>query len=1511
MRKKILIILAIVFIILPILMYAVLRTSYMQNYLTQRITAYLSKELQTEITVGKVDVSFFLNIVLEDVSVKDRKNNTLLQTDKLTLHTGRISLRNKVFGIRKLSFQNPDVRIIKYKGEDDYNFRFLVDYFTSDPEKEPDVWGFLCDHFLLFDSKFKLINENVEVNQVNDKLDFNRILLTDFNIDISDVSFGEDEFEASFNHLSFVESSGLVLKNLKGLFKYSSTGAFIENMTLITNNSKLVMDANMDYESPEDFNNFADDVSFTFNLSPSHISLADLDLFLHDIEGKDDDFRIKGNLSGRLSNLRAREFMLVYGESTILDGDFFASGLPNIDNTFINLSVNRFSTTRHDIDRFANVADIKNIESDFYDYLTNLGNIMFNGNLTGFLNDFVAYGDLNTGIGTIKSDIAIFDEDGNGDIGYNGSLSVIDFDIGKLLNQSKIFGKVDMNLLVNGTGFSFEKADLTFDSNFDYATINNYSYSNINFKGSLKNKQVDADFLLNDPNAFVELKGMVDFYKKPFMFDINADISDLNLTGINLYQRDSLYNSTISTTLNLNFLATKPDDLEGEIAILNTNYIEEMIGDSSVTESYYFDQILLTNNFFDNKRDLNLITDILDLNINGNLRFEYIAEATNKFFAGYMPAWYGDRLHDLFDSKYDMDFNYNLKFKDVSLITDIFIPELYVSDNSKIEGHFNNKINDLSVKGDFNELAYNNSVFKNFSIEGRNNDEFFTLETGSSEFFISDSLWMHNFVFTNSIKDNSLKTSVEWINQDKRIRNEGSVKTVVDFHEFNRFDLKFLTSHFFVNDSLWSFKEDNLISVHDDKYIIDNLVLYKGQEHIQFDGEVSRNPKDELSLQFKNFDLSNFDYFFERNNISFDGMLSGSILISNPYETPNVSGNAKIIDFGFNEDHLGDLVVSTKYDRELEGFEVDLEVIYHGSIGYNKPIVGSGYYFPDRENDNFDLDFNVENLRLSMFGRYLDGFAQNFRGMASGPLRLEGPVESPELSGNLRLARTGFRVDYLKTSYTFAHTIEIGKDYFAFDNMVINDTIGNRARANGKITHNNFRNFALNVEIFPDNLVLLNTTPAHNEMYYGSAFATGRAHIHGPVDNIVMDISARTNRNTKFFLPLTYRGDIKESNYITFVSSNDNNNNNNDKIIINNEGNPEHVVDVSGLTVNFDLEVTPDAEVQLIFDSQIGDIIRSRGEGNIRLEISSQGAFNMYGDYTISEGDYLFTLQNMLNKRFRIQEGGNIRWTGDPMDAEIDLRALYRVRTALFELVREVDTSDVYRRRMPIDVVLQMENDLFNPDITFDIDLPQSDESTREMVDRLIITEQEMNRQIFSLLVLNSFMPTNPDQYNTSLGYGVGMTSTEMLSNQISNWLSQISTDFDIGINYRPGDEISSQELEVALSTQFFDDRLIVDGNVGVTEDNPAAAGQRASNIIGDVNIEYKVTPEGRFRIKAFNRSNTMDILNTNALYTQGIGVFYRREFDNLDELLRNRKKEEFSEPTLPESDVQIPEHEF
>jgi hypothetical protein len=289
------------------------------------------------------------------------------------------------------------------------------------------------------------------------------------------------------------------------------------------------------------------------------------------------------------------------------------------------------------------------------------------------------------------------------------------------------------------------------------------------------------------------------------------------------------------------------------------------------------------------------------------------------------------------------------------------------------------------------------------------------------------------------------------------------------------------------------------------------------------------------------------------------------------------------------------------------------------------------------------------------------------------------------------------------------------------------------------------------------------------------------------------------------------------------------------------------------------------------------------------MTVSPSGEFLMRGQVEVADGDYLFTLRNVVNKRFQLEPGGRIVWYGDPFDAQLDVRATYRVRAPLYDIMFE--KNEAFRRRVPIEVVMQLRDKLLNPEIQFDVRLPTVDESVRTQVNSVLSTEQEMNRQVFALIVLNRFVQPPFQGGGASQpagGMAAGTTTSELLSNQVSNWLSRISSDFDLGVNYRPGDNITQDELEVAVSTQLFDERLLVSTNVGVQYG--AQAAQSSNALVGDFQVEYLLTNDGKLRLKAFSVSNDRNLNRADqALTTQGAGVAYRREADRFLDLFRKR----------------------
>ncbi|MFM9027615.1 MAG: translocation/assembly module TamB domain-containing protein, partial [Bacteroidota bacterium] len=425
------------------------------------------------------------------------------------------------------------------------------------------------------------------------------------------------------------------------------------------------------------------------------------------------------------------------------------------------------------------------------------------------------------------------------------------------------------------------------------------------------------------------------------------------------------------------------------------------------------------------------------------------------------------------------------------------------------------------------------------------------------------------------------------------------------------------------------------------------------------------------------------------------------------------------------------------------------------------------------------------------------------------------------------------------------------------------------------------------VTVDAKNLEALNTDVLQNNYYYGKAYVTGRASFVGPIETIRMTTNLSPDKNTKINIPFNTATEVSVSDFITFISG---------RLKSENER-AEPIKELGGFSMVMNLDMNPNAEINLIFDEKIGDVITGNGSGSLKLELTEDGMFRMGGTFSIEKGTYLFTLQNIMNKRFNIDQGGTVTWVGDPYNARIDMSAVYTTSTA--SLVNLLQDSS-FQRRVNVNCRLNLSGALMNPSISYDIGIQNQDATLESMVRTVLNSEQEINRQMFGLLVFNQFLPPSTSTASAArldAGAGAVASASEMLSNQVSNWLSQLSNDVNIGFNYRAKDSYSNEEVRLMFSKTLFNSRLLVETNVGVTGNTVANASvsnsSNANSLVGEFFTEYKVSDDGRFRLKAYNRSNSDDLINFNAPYTQGFGLSFRQDFDNWYDLRQRMKRKE------------------
>jgi TamB, inner membrane protein subunit of TAM complex len=1463
-----------------------------QTYAAHQASIFLAKKLNTKVEIGSVEISFFRKIILNDIYIEDLHHDTLLYSKRLKVGIEKINLDQHQLYISDIVSLNTTAKLQKYSADEDLNLQFLIDAFDTGPstkKKKKVDWDIRLGEVTLVNTNFTYRSEHdtLETTGVN----YFDLHTSKVNGRITDIQIDHDTIHATIDYLSAVEKSGFILQNFSSYVKLSSTGLKLDELRIKTPESEIATDLYFSYKNYRAYNDFIDSVKINAVFDHSQVELNDISYFAPELKGIYRNITVSGKVTGKISDLKGKNMELQIAEHTAFAGDFTLTGLPKIDETVIYLNVTRLTTNYTDLKQIPIPPFLEHKTLSIPANIAKLGNMKFKGTFTGLYNDFYAYGDFSSALGGLSSDLSVRHDDKKDKEFYKGKLKSTAFDFGNFFGVSQL-GKASINVDIDGSGLTLEEVAAQLNGTITSVDFNNYTYKNIAIEGTVAKQIFKGKLNVKDDNIDFDFIGDVDFTGKLPKLDFITTLNKADLAA--LHFMNTTKKIDLSTQLIINVTGNNIDNLRGQVNFDNTIY---KVGNETYKMSVFNLESLETNGL----KTLVLNSDFADAKITGMFTLLEMPGEVEDILHQYLPSFFKNTdeknlVHE--------NFEYTIKFKKTEDVTRLFLPGISIAPKTLLSGSFTSTNDQLKLSGSSPQLNLYGYVIKNWSMAGETKNNELSLITACDKLFITDSLSLTDLSVTTTTRLDSINLGIKWDNKATKELYKGDVKTFLYFGANKVIEFKILPSEFIVSDSAWAINKENQ-TIIDSSYInIHNLTFQHNDQSISLNGIVSEDKKEQMKLNLNQFDLSNLNLFTSSLGLNFKGTINGESIITDAYKEMVITNDLDFKSFYINNNEIGNGDVESIWDKTKEALYL------HGSFAKAEipNILFSGYYYPKRVENNMDMEFNIQAIQMELFKPFVKQYCSDFSGLLSGSVTMKGTLKKPEFAGKMNIDAKKITVDYLNTSYKFNQEVIIDNNSFGVDNMTLYDMPNNnKAVVTGKVYHTNFKDFQLDFDIKATKFMCLNTTEINNNLYYGTAFVTGIVNIFGFTNNIRIDANVKTEKITstnkadkinilskteltKFFIPLSGTSEVSQNNFITFVKKDTSATN-------------KYNVELDGITLNFDVDVTPDAEIQLIFDQKVGDVIKARGNGNIKLQISPQGEFSMYGDYVIDDGDYLFTLQNVINKRFDVENGSTIKWSGIPYKADLNLNAIYKARASLKPVVDTSTTSSIdLKKRYPVDLKLNMTGDLLSPVINFDIDLPTVDATTRQTVLSTINNEAEVNRQVFSLLILNSFVtPSQSSNNGTSPNVvnAAGANTSEMISNQLSNMLSKISNDFDIGVNYRPGDAISKDELAVALSTQLFNDKLSIEGNVG---NNPNS--QAANTIVGDVNIDYKLTDDGKVRIKAFNKTNDNNQTNSNGAYTQGVGIFYREDFNTISELYqqylttlqgwtKNRKKKQ------------------
>lgn len=1429
-----------------------------QNNLGKYATKRLNDDFKTNINIEKIGLQFNGDVELKGILIKDFKKDTLISASEL--NTSIISFKkiyNGTLNFGDIDLENLIFNIITYKGETDTNLDVFVARFDdNNPKTEKSNFLLSSSDVTISNGTFRLIDENKETPKILQFYNLN-INATNLLIDGSDVS-------SRINNLQFVDSRGLKLDNMSTNFSYTLTQMHFDALDLKTPASRLKGDLTFNYNR-EDFKDFENKVNVEANFTEGNVLLDELNVF-YDEFGKNQRANFTTKLSGTLNNLTTQNLRLNTSRNTKIYGNInFKNLFSNEDNNFVMQGeFSNLSSNYKDLKALLPNVLGESIPSIF----DKLGNFKATG--TSYITTTKIKADLkiDTALGFVNSDLEMSNVDNIDYATYRGNVILDEFDLGQLLDDPKL-GTTSLNVDVDGVGFKKENLETQLKGDVYNINYNNYNYQNIVVNGQYKKSKFNGKLLSNDKNLKLEFDGLADLSQTVNSFDFVAKVDYINLKTLNFYNRDQ--KSEFTGIVDMKMKGTTIDDAIGSINFENTVYKNE-------NDTYIFKDFSISSSFEENERYIKVNSpDIIEGELKGSFNFKDL----EVLFENSVKSIYTNYVPNLIEDDQYIDFN----FKIYNKIVEVFLPEVEVGANTSVKGRVetNEKAFQLTFKSPKIKLldyfadaievqVDNNNPLFNTYIEI---DSVYTKHYNVSKFnlinvTLNDTLFIRSEFKGGKHNDDFYNLSMyHTINEDNL--------SVVGF---KKSDVTFKNNKWYVNEEKNKFNK--IIFDRDFKnFKIEDLIMKHNDEQISFAGVIRDSTYKDLKLNFKDVDLNKI--LPDVESLSLAGNINGKldILQQNGNYLPN--SLVTIDDLKVNETYFGSFDAKIDGDASLSNYTIDAKI----KDDTTNSFTAKGNVNIAGEDPTINMDLAFNKLSLQILNPFLEGVLNNIRGDVYGNTKVIGNLNQPHFNGDLTIDNGGLGVPYLNVNYGFQQkaSVTLKDQSFIFNTISLTDIKHNTTgQLNGSISHTNFSKWKLALDLETPRFLVLDTQESEESLYYGTGFIGGSASIYGPTEGLSINVIGETKKGTVFKIPLSDNESFGDNSIIHFLSP--------EEKLAKQEG-----LDItsnidSGLDLNFELDVTQDAEIEIVIDKNSGSTIKGRGVGGLLIEINTNGKFDMYGDFVIYEGVYNFLYGGFIEKKFIVQPYvSTLAWNGPPLDAIIDIKAIYKTQTNPSPLL---DTP--ISRSIPIELTLELSERLERPEINYQFDFPTATSTTKSELNYRLDTDEDKENQALLLITTGSFSSGLND-------LNFSGTLTERVNGLLNNLLSNGNSKFNVGINVEAGqnrpDFVTDNRVGVTLQTKI-SDRILINGKLGVP-----VGGLGDSVIAGDLQIDLLLNEEGTLTAKVFNRENSIRNFGDEIRYTQGVGISYNVNFDTFGELLRkifNPEKEEDKKEEKPET---------
>lgn len=1320
------------------------------------------------------------------------------------------------------------------------------------------------------------VNNNIRYENDNEPklyrgIDYAHLDIQSLWLQADHLVFMPSRFEGNIQQLALREKSGLSLRKTQANFIYSDKEITVKDLWLQTDRTLLRDYVSITFDSIGQLSKEPGKMGIEVNLDRSNISVKDVLLFVPALSSAPpfknngrDVFYVDAKITGFLSDLYVPRFHFTGLNNTKLKATGRITGLPNASTTLYDLTIQELNTNKEDL-------AILLPDNSIPPTIRLPNSLEATGVFKGTASQFNTRLRLNTDKG--DADVTAFVQNSGKQYSIRGN--VYNFDIGYIAKQEKNIGKITAFIDARGNGFDINQSTLFVNTKITAAYLYGYNYSNVNIEVELKKGMLTTTANSGDPNAAFSLTGTADLKKTAPSFNIQMNVTNVNLSAINLSKEPI----SIQTQLTADIPVADPDNLAGKINIQN-------IVVNHKGEKYNADSLTIYAGVMDGYNSIAIRSQALDANLVGQYKLTELAAAVqhtiNQYYTlpGYEPQEFYPQNWTLTATVYA----HPLLFR--------FAPQLKGSDSIVINSSYNSSENDLQLLTKAKKLVVNGQqldslTFKTFTTNDKLNYSATILQVQTPQ------LKLHRTTVTGFLANDQLTINLDVKDKSNRSRYQlsGKVEQVSDGVRFHLSQDSVMFDY-----ERWMVGTNNYIQYTSKGILVNNFTISSSNQSLS----IQSNPLEvnaPITADFKNFKISTITSIANQESLLLDGTINGNAVVRNAMTNPIFTSDIQITDFRYGKDTLGNIMVRVN-NETTNTLAADIRL-----QGRNNDVQIAGKYFI--EGGTMDMTMNMVNFDLANLKPLATGQLTDAGGSIRATASIKGTLADPQIEGNINFQNAFIAPAILGERFNLPNQeLKITPDGINFDNFTLTDSTGNKAVIDGEVYTKNFRDYRFDLYLNTQNFRVLNKPKKINELFYGKLTLDSDLEIFGTIESPSIDGYVKVNKGTDFYFVLPGNNPelISREGVVQFVDMD----NPDSALTTINADTVINYADLKGFEVFLSVETDTAAQFTLVVDERNGDELKLKGQADITTGIDKSGKLSIAGTYELQSGSYDISF-NLLRRKFMIEEGSTVTWTGEPTSAMLDISAVYIANTSSIDLVypqlvgRSPAEVNRYKQRLPFQVELNLTGELMKPVIQFDINLPETQAAQWKDVDEKLQDVKrdnaELNKQVFALLLLNRFVQENPFQSsggseNSAIESFARQSVSRLLTEQLNQLAGSLiqGVDVNFGVasteDYSTGEFSNRTDLTVNVSKRLLNDRLRVSigNNFEIEGANNAKGG--GSSLASDVAVDYQLSRDGRYLLRAYRR-NTYETIVEGIVVETGTSFIFTLDFDSVKDLFR------------------------